>query len=102
VYYRGEAALDDGGGTVVRLPAYFEALTRAEGRTVQLTPVLTDDGRACALAATPVRDGCFRVRALGPVPAGQRFWWEVKAVRADVDPLDPEPPREPSAAEEVA
>jgi hypothetical protein len=92
VYYRGEAALD-GDEAVVELPHYFEALARPAGRTVLVTPILDDDGRACPLAASRVVDGRFRVRSLGRAPAGQRFCWEVKAVRADVEPLDPEPPR---------
>jgi hypothetical protein len=90
VYYRGEARLTDGRAEV-DLPAYFEALTRDDGRTVQVTPRVEDDGAACALAATDVRDGRFAVRALDDRNASQSFYWEVKAVRADVAELDAEP-----------
>ena len=91
VYYRGEAELDGDDG-IVELPPYFEALTRPEHRTVQVTPILGDGDEACTLAVSEVRDGLFRVRALGRSSAGpQRFYWEVKAVRADLEPLDVEP-----------
>ena len=48
----------------VRLPAYFEALTRAEDRTVQVTPVLSEEGTCSSLGASAVRAGRFIVRAL--------------------------------------
>ena len=38
VYYRGTAQLKNGVATV-KLPSYFEALTRKEGRTISLTNV---------------------------------------------------------------
>jgi len=87
VYYRGQAKLTDG-QAVVRLPDYFEALTRKEGRTVQVTakgiyPYL--------LSATEVRKGSFKV--FGTNPDGE-FYWEVKALRADVEPLKVEKPKE--------
>jgi hypothetical protein len=80
VYYRGVARLRDG-CTIVRLPEYFEALTCAEGRTVQLTPV---GEQPFLLSYTPVIDGAFSVysdRRDGV------FAWQVMAVRADVLPL---------------
>jgi hypothetical protein len=84
VCYRGEAQLVDGVATVA-LPEYFEALTRPTERTVQLTAM----GRVpFLLSYEPVTDGRFTVH--GTQPDG-RFAWEVRAVRADVDPLDPEP-----------
>jgi hypothetical protein len=93
VYYRGEARLSDGVATV-ELPPYFEALTRPEGRTVQLTPIWDGDDAPCSpLCATPVREGRFRVRAIDRACSTQRFYWEVKAVRADIAPLEVEPPR---------
>ena len=83
VYYRGRAQLSDGRATI-HLPAYFESLTRQEGRTVLLTP----EGRdPFLLSYEPIVDGSFRV--YGTVPDGA-FSWEVKAVRADVEPLKPE------------
>ncbi|MFE2108558.1 hypothetical protein ACFXAF_22245 [Kitasatospora sp. NPDC059463] len=87
VYQRGEGRLADG-RAVVELPEYFEALTLAEGRTVQLTPVFEDDDEPlCALAASRVRDGRFTVRTVDGSPASHAFHWEVKAVRADIEPL---------------
>jgi hypothetical protein len=83
VYYRGVARLR-GGQAVVRLPDYFEALTRAEGRTVQLTPI---GEQPYLLSYTPVADGAFTVygdRADGI------FAWQVMAVRADVPELEVE------------
>jgi hypothetical protein len=82
VYYRGEAELDQG-ETTVALPRYFEALTRREGRTVQLTAV---GGWSPLYVVGDIEGGTFRVRAQGGNPR-QRFFWEVKAVRADVAPL---------------
>jgi hypothetical protein len=93
VFYRGEARLSRGKATI-ELPEYFEGLTRPEGRTVQVTPMLDDDGgdeeTVSALAATRVKKGRFVVRQIGKGSPSQRFWWEVKAVRADVAPLEPE------------
>lgn len=86
VFYRGSARLVDGRAEV-ELPAYFEGLARADGRTVMLTAVCDDDEPVGVLAASPVRDGRFTVRASDGRNAAQRFCWEVKAVRADVEPL---------------
>lgn len=90
VTYRGRARLAAGRARVA-LPAYFEALTRAEGRTVQVTPVLDEAGTAAALGASVVRDGAFTVAVLGEGPRAGEFCWQVTAVRADVDPLEVEP-----------
>ncbi|GGR96702.1 hypothetical protein GCM10010169_46590 [Micromonospora fulviviridis] len=91
VYYRGEGRLENGSATV-ELPAYFEALTRSEGRTVQLTPVFEDDEPVSALAAGRVRDGAFRVRTVDGSPASHAFCWQVTAIRADLEPLAVEVP----------
>jgi hypothetical protein len=91
VYYRGEGQIHDG-TTTVQLPGYFEALTREGGRTVQLTPLADDDAPISPLAASEVRDGVFKVRALDRANPSQRFYWEVKAVRFDVEPLATEVP----------
>ncbi len=88
VYYRGEATLADGRHEI-RLPPYFEALTRKEGRTVQLTPIGAEPFR---LSATRVVDGSFTV--FGERPEGA-FFWEVKAVRADIPPIVVERPEDP-------
>lgn len=92
VYYRGEASLKHGQATV-SLPAYFEQLTRTEGRTVQVTPIFEGTEAIAALAASAVQNGAFKVRAIQPNNPSQRFYWEVKAIRKDVEPLNPEPPR---------
>ncbi|MFO0889870.1 MAG: hypothetical protein U0790_12105 [Isosphaeraceae bacterium] len=92
VYYRGESCLVDGRARV-ELPAYFEALTRKEGRTVQLTPLADDDQPISMLAASRVSEGAFTVRMVNRENPSQRFYWEVKAVRADVPPLETELPK---------
>lgn len=93
VFYRGSARLYHGRAEV-QLPPYFEAATRAEGRTVQVTPKFTgDDEAVSALAASAVKHGAFKVRAIDRNNPEQSFDWEVKAVRADVAPLLVEPAR---------
>ncbi len=80
VYYRGVARLV-GGQATVRLPGYFESLTRQEGRTVQLTA----KGREPFLVSyEDIVDGAFRI--YGSKPDGE-VSWEVKAVRSDVEEL---------------
>lgn len=93
VYYRGEGVLD-GGTAVVRLPDYFEALTRPENRTVQLT---AKGQEPFLLSYEDVADGRFIVH--GSKSDG-RFAWEVRAVRADVAPLVVESgPRSPGSSD---
>jgi hypothetical protein len=46
------------------------------------------------LAASEVKDGRFMVRAMDPKNANQRFYWEVKAVRADIPALEIELPKQ--------
>ena len=72
------------GEVSITLPSYFEALTRKEQRTVQLTPI---DGWAPLYVKGGVKDGQFTVRTAASGDPAQRFYWEVKAVRADVAPL---------------
>jgi hypothetical protein len=83
VYYRGEGKLIEG-SAIIELPDYFEALTRKEGRTIQLTAKGT---KPYLLSASEVKDGKFMV--YGTETDGE-FYWEVKAVRADVEPLQVE------------
>lgn len=71
------------GKVVVALPEYFEALTRGEGRTVQLT---AKNGWSPLSVDGEVINNKFAVRADSGNPS-QQFFWEVKAVRADVTPL---------------
>jgi hypothetical protein len=89
VYYRGVAELASG-EAVVTLPSYFEALVRPEDRTVQLTPVA---GWSPLYVVSDIADGQFTVRTTAQGNASQRFYWEVKAVRADLLPLTAEAPR---------
>ncbi len=91
IYYRGQGELEDG-TTTVRLPVYFEAMAREEERTVQLTPLADGEGPVSALAASPVRNGAFSVRSIDDANPRQRFYWEVTAVRSDVEPLAVEIP----------
>lgn len=93
VYYRGEAQLKDG-KVIVGLPDYFEALTRKENRTVLLTPKFDGEELVSQLAASEIKDGKFVVRAIDNQNPYQKFYWEVKAVRADVPPLEVEPLKE--------
>jgi hypothetical protein len=86
VYYRGEAQLVTGQAEVL-LPAYFEALTRKERRTVQLTPL---DGWSPLYVIGGVQSGKFLVRTAAGGDPSQRFYWEVKATRADVAPVQVE------------
>jgi hypothetical protein len=92
VFYRGEGQTNRAGSATVKLPKYFEALTHESGRTVQLTACFDEDddddnGLFGQLAASRVIDGKFSVRSTRP---SQRFYWEVKAVRDDVKPLEVE------------
>lgn len=82
VYYRGEGQLVNG-EIKIGLPGYFEALTHKKGRTVHLTPI---GGWSPLYVADQVEGGAFTVRCDAGHPQ-QRFYWEVKAVRADVAPL---------------
>jgi hypothetical protein len=87
VFYRGEG-MTQNGFTTISLPDYFESLTRPEGRTVLLTPLFEDDNESFGMvAAGRVHEGKFRVRSDNP---SQRFYWEVKAIRADVNELEVE------------
>jgi hypothetical protein len=90
VYYRGEAQLIQGEATI-KLPDYFEALTRQEQRTVQLTAI---DGWAPLYVSGGVIQGTFRVRTNAGGDQAQRFYWEVKAVRADIPVLVAEKPKD--------
>ena len=89
VFYRGEAQLQSG-KAIIELPSYFEALTRKEGRTVLLTPKFDNSEPISSLAASSVADGKFQVRAVDGNNTSQKFYWEVKAIRADVPPLEVE------------
>jgi len=86
VYYRGEGQLVNGTASI-KLPAYFEALTRKENRTVMLTPKFDNNEPISTIAASSVNNGTFRVRAIDSNNPQQKFFWEVKAVRADVPVL---------------
>lgn len=93
VYYRGEGRLVDGAAEI-KLPAYFEALTRPDGRTVHLTPRFGDAAEpVTALAASAVENGRFQVRSFGGDHARHTFYWEVRAVRADLPELMTEIPK---------
>lgn len=86
VFYRGEAQLEQGEATIT-LPDYFEALTRKEKRTVMLTPKLEGEAPVSMLAASVVKEGKFVVRRIDDKNLSQKFYWEVKAVRADIEEL---------------
>ncbi len=86
VFYRGEAELNKGKAKIF-LPDYFEALTKKEGRTVLVTPKFEVDEPISMLAASEVKEGKFFVKAIDDQNLSQPFYWEVKAIRADVEPL---------------
>jgi hypothetical protein len=89
VYYRGQGRLE-GGQARVELPDYFEALARPDGRTVVLTSCCEDNEPISVLAASGIVNGAFNVRAADDRNPRQPFYWEVKAVRADIEPLETE------------
>ena len=82
---RGEAKLVDGSATVA-LPDWFEKGATANGRTVVLT---CKDGWS-PLWSTSIAKGKFTVKTTSSGVASQAFFWEVKAVRADVAALQVE------------
>lgn len=84
VFYRGKAKLVNRTVTI-ELPSYFEALTRKEGKTVLLT---ARNGWSPLYVDGEVEDGRFVVQTTDQGNPGQEFYWEVKAVRADVKPLE--------------
>lgn len=74
VEYWGESYVEPGGTVVVKLPEYFEALTKKTNRNVSLTAI----GLPADLGASRVVNGVFTVTG----PAGAEFFWTVKAERA--------------------
>ena len=86
VFYRGEAKLKNG-KAIIKLPDYFEALTRKEGRTVILT---CKNGWSPLYVDGEIENGKFIVRTTKNGDPNQEFYWEVKAIRADVPPLEVE------------
>lgn len=91
VFYRGEGKLQEGSSTI-KLPSYFEALTKQTGRSVQLTAINGFDPIAVKASpgGTVVDEGTFTVVSNNP-SSEQRFYWEVKAVRADKPTLIDQP-----------
>lgn len=90
VYYRGSARLTNG-RAVVRLPHYFEALTKPAGRTVQLTNVDGFDRLAVKTTkGARISGGSFTVVSDNR-RSDQAFDWQVMAVRRgetlEVEPL---------------
>ncbi|HBD4637848.1 TPA: hypothetical protein KJV91_004498 [Shigella flexneri] len=90
VYYRGEATTGSDGCAEVALPNYFEALVRPVNRTVQVTPLIGERLNVSPLGVSEVRDGRFTVRTLDGEQRSQKFYWEVKGVRMDVEELEVE------------
>lgn len=86
VFYRGEAHLNNGQVTVI-LPEYFEALTRKEKRTVMVTPKIEGEAPVSGLAASDVKNGAFIVKQIDDKNHSQKFYWEIKAIRSDIEEL---------------
>jgi len=81
------------GRAEIKLPEYFEGLTRKEGRTVLVTPKFeTEDEKISKLITSPVVNGKFTIWAVDDNNFSQKFYWEVKAVRADIPKLKVEEP----------
>jgi len=96
VYYRGNATLVNGRAEIC-LPTYFEALTRSEGRTIQLTNVDGFDRLAVqSQRGQKILNGVFLVVS-NNASSTQAFDWVVTAVRADVPLLEVEPTRKGTA-----
>ncbi len=89
VFYRGESRLENG-SAVIQLPEYFEKLTQKENRSVILTPIAERGHPISNLAATRIVNGQFTVLGVDDANPQQAFWWEVKAVRADIPSLQTE------------
>jgi hypothetical protein len=89
VYYRGTGQLKNGYAEIT-LPDYFESLTYEENRTIQLTPIDGFD-QVCVKTVNgkQIVNGKFIVISSNP-NSTQKFNWEVKAVRKDVEPLTTE------------
>jgi hypothetical protein len=86
LYFRGEGQLVDGKADI-KLPEYFEQLAQKEGRTVLLTNIDGFDRIAVKTkAGAAIADGMFKVISANP-HSTQKFFWEVKARRADVGAL---------------
>lgn len=83
VFYRGEGKLVNGVAEIV-LPEYFESLTRKDKRTILLTPIGEEP---FLLSCTRIQNGKFRV--YGSKLDGE-FFWEIKAIRADIEELQVE------------
>jgi hypothetical protein len=91
VFYRGEAETVDGKAEIT-LPDYFESLVMQGRRTIHLTELYEDEDEPVFgnfLAAGRINNGKFMVRSSTPTV---KFYWEVKAVRGDIDPLEVERP----------
>lgn len=74
VEYWGVVTLDATGKATATLPSYFEALTKATGRNIQLTPI----GRTTVqVSADRISDGAFTIYGA----PGQEVDWLVKAER---------------------
>lgn len=87
VYYHGRGKLRNGQAWI-ELPGYFEAFTREEGRTVQVTPMNSVPSPLCA---SEPRNGRFRVFCSNGKRSNASFSWEVKAIRKDTATMKVEP-----------
>ncbi len=78
-------------GMMLGTKSDFEKLTVEGNRTVLLTPIVEQGTAAISnLASSYVIGGKFSVVMIGNANPSQKFFWEVKAVRADVPMLDVE------------
>ena len=92
LFYRGTSQLKNGKAEI-ELPDYFEAMARKENRSILLTNIDGFDKLSIQTFEddSQIKDGQFTVIA-EKENSPQKFNWEVKAVRADLAPLQVEVP----------
>jgi len=89
VYYRGTSQLREG-ITTIKLPEYFEDLTREEDRTIILTNIDGFDQLSLkTINGNQINNGKFIVYSDNK-KSSQKFNWEIKAIRADIEKLQVE------------
>lgn len=101
VFYRGKEMLSEG-IAIVALPDYFEALTRKENRTIQVTPISDGVPGDSSLIVSEIEAGYFFVEDATGLHDSQSFYWTVMAERADVDRLEIEFDKDEIAGADMA
>ncbi len=84
VYYRGESILQNR-SRIIMLPDYFEDLVSDQGRTILLTCL---NGWSPLYVENEIQNGKFVVKTTDIGDTNQKFYWEVKGVRKDIESLE--------------